>query len=324
MLLSLAALLIGLALLVWSSDKFVLGASATAGALGVSPLMIGLTIVGFGTSAPEMLVSAVSAWNGNPDLAVGNALGSNIANIALILGASALIAPMVISSRIVKKEMPILFAVMLLVLYLMLDLNLTRADGIILIVAMFSVMGWIVFEGLRKRDSKEQLEEQFEDEFDSLPLNKALGWVLIGLVLLVISSRIMVWGAVNIAEMLGISDLIIGLSIVAIGTSLPELGATFACMKKQEYDIAIGNVLGSNIFNSLGVLGIASVIEPTNIDTLVLYRDQVLQFALILALFWVAGQWKLGRGRVSRRTGILFLAVFIGYQSLLFYQSFAS
>ena len=324
MLLSLAALLIGLALLVWSSDKFILGASATAGALGVSPLMIGLTIVGFGTSAPEMLVSAVSAWNGNPGLAVGNALGSNIANIALILGASALIAPMVISSRIVKTEMPILFAVMLLVLYLMLDMGLSRAAGIILIVAMFSVLGWTVFEGLRKREAQEQLEAQFEDEFESLPIKQAIGWVIIGLVLLVISSRIMVWGAVNIAEMMGISDLIIGLSIVAIGTSLPELGASFACMKKQEYDIAIGNVLGSNIFNSLGVLGIAAVIEPTNIEILVLYRDQVLQFALILALFWVAGQWKLGKGRVSPRTGILFLTVYAAYQSLLFYQSFAS
>ncbi len=324
MLLSLAALLIGLALLVWSSDKFILGASATAGALGVSPLMIGLTIVGFGTSAPEMLVSAVSAWNGNPGLAVGNAIGSNIANIALILGASALIAPMVISSRIVKTEMPILFVVMLLVLFLMLDQNLSRADGILLIVAMFAVMGWIVFEGTRSRETAEQLETQFEDEFESLPLTKALGWVVFGLIFLVLSSRLMVWGAVNIAEMMGVSDLIIGLSIVAIGTSLPELGASFACMKKQEYDIAIGNVLGSNIFNSLGVLGIAGMIEPSNIDKLVLYRDHLLQFALILALFWVAGQWKLGKGRISRRTGVLFLGVYIGYQSMLFYQAFAS
>ena len=326
MLLSLLALGIGLALLVWSSDKFVFGASALARSLGVSPLLIGLTIVGFGTSAPEMIVSAVSAWQGNPGLAIGNALGSNIANIALILGASALIAPMVVSSRILRKEMPILLAVMVLVLLLLLDGRLGLQDAIILSVSMLLVMAWIVYDGLTHPDSK--MEMELAEEFpDDLPLWQAGGWLLVGLVLLLVSSRMMVWGAVDIAQAMGISDLVIGLSIVAIGTSLPELGASFACMKKKEFDIAIGNVMGSNLFNSLGVLGIAGIIEPTAVDSMVLTRDMPIQLGLMLFLFAIAGQWRIGRfsgkGRISRRSGVFLLAVFIGYQFTLFFQSLA-
>lgn len=320
MLSSLLALIAGLALLVWSSDKFILGASATAKSLGVSPLMIGLTIVGFGTSAPEMLVSAMAAWNGNPGLAIGNAIGSNIANIALILGASALIAPLIISSRILKNEMPVLFLVMLITLYLLADGTLSRTDGMILLVSMLLVMGWIIYEGMKYRSGV--LEQGFADEFvDTMPISRALGWIVIGLLLLLVSSRMMVWGAVNIAQALGISDLVIGLSIVAIGTSLPELGAAFASMKKKEYDITLGNVLGSNMFNSLGVLGLAGVIDPATVDPGVLTRDMPVQFGLMVVLFIVAGQWALGRGRITRRTGVFFLLCFVAYQGLLFYDS---
>ncbi len=326
MLLSLLALSIGLAVLVWSSDKFVLGASALARSLGVSPLLIGLTIVGFGTSAPEMIVSAVSAWQGNPGLAIGNAIGSNIANIALILGAAALIAPLVISSRILKREMPILLAVMLLVLALLIDSELGFGDGIILLVGMAAVMAWIVYDGITRHDS--HLEQEFENELPpEMPLWQAMAWLILGLLLLLISSRLMVWGAVNIAVAMGISDLVIGLSIVAIGTSLPELGATFACMKKKEYDIALGNVLGSNLFNSLGVLGIAGIIEPTAVEQMVLTRDMPVQFGLMIFLILIAGQWRVGRiggqSQISRRSGIIFLGCFVAYQLLLFYQSFA-
>ncbi len=312
MFLNLLALLTGLGLLVWSSDKFI---------LGVSPLLIGLTIVGFGTSAPELLISAISAWNGNPELAVGNAIGSNIANIALILGIAALIAPLVISSRILKIEIPILITVMVFTLILMMDNALSRLDGILLLIAMVSVMGWIIYDGLTHKDIV--LESEFEDEVPTnLPITMALGWLMIGLIVLAVSSRMMVWGAVNIATYLGVSDLIIGLSIVAIGTSLPELGSSIASVRKQEYDIAIGNVLGSNLFNSLGVLGVAGVIQPTVVDHWVLFRDMPIQFFLLGVVFLVAGQWRFGRGVITRPIGALFLLCFIAYQSLLFYQSF--
>lgn len=325
--LSILALVSGLALLVWSSDKFVFGASALARTLGVSPLLIGLTIVGFGTSAPEMIVSAVSAWQGNPGLAIGNALGSNIANIALILGASALIAPLVISPRILKHQIPLLVAVMLLTLVLLLDNELSSTDSIILLITMLGVMGWIVHDGLKHPESV--LDADLEEELATdVPASRALGWLLLALVILLLSSRMMVWGAVNIAQALGISDLVIGLSIVAVGTSLPELGAAFACMRKKEYDIAIGNVLGSNIFNSLGVLGIAGIIQPTAVDPMVLVRDMPVQFGLMLFLILIAGHWHLGigqtRGQISRRSGLIFLTCFALYQGLLFLQSFSS
>ncbi len=321
MLLNLLALFVGLALLVWSSDKFVFGASCTARLLGVSPLLIGLTIVGFGTSAPELLISAISAYNGNPELAIGNAIGSNIANIALILGSAAIISPLVVSSRIIKIEVPILFCVMLFTLLLMIDDSLSRVDGVLLLLAMTAVMGWIIFDGLTKKDAV--LEKEFEDEIPSnISALTAIGWLVTGLIFLVVSSRMMVWGAVNIAQYLGVSDLIIGLSIVAIGTSLPELGASLASVRKKEYDIALGNVLGSNLFNSLGVLGVAGVIQPTGVDRWILLRDMPIQFMLLGVVFLVAGQWKFGKGRISRRTGVFFLLCFAGYQSLLFYQSF--
>ena len=318
MLLSIAALLAGLALLVWSSDKFVLGASGTANAMGVPPLLIGLTIVGFGTSAPEMVVSAISALNNNPGLAIGNAIGSNIANIALILGASALLTPLLISNKIVRHEMPLLLAIMLFSLVLILDLHLGLIDGILLLLAMLAVMGWIVYSGLsHPRDLPDH--DYNEDIPQDMTLREALLWLLVGLVLLVVSSRLMVWGAVNIAEQLGVSDLVIGLSIVALGTSLPELAASFACMAKKEFDIAIGNVLGSNMFNTLGVLGIAATIQPSDVDPLVLYRDLPLQFALMFLLLLVSSRFF--GGRISRTTGLLMLCVFFGYQLLLFIQA---
>ena len=191
---------------------------------------------------------------------------------------------------------------------------------------MLLVMAWIVYDGLTHPDAK--MEMELAEEFpDDLPLWQAGGWLLVGLVVLLVSSRMMVWGAVDIAQAMGISDLVIGLSIVAIGTSLPELGASFACMKKKEFDIAIGNVMGSNLFNSLGVLGIAGIIEPTAVDSMVLTRDIPIQLGLMLFLFAIAGQWRVGqfsgKGRISRRSGVFLLASFIAYQFTLFFQSLA-
>jgi cation:H+ antiporter len=249
------AMFVGFALLVWSADKFVDGASATAKHLGMPTLLIGVIIVGFGTSAPEMVVSATAAWEGNSSLALGNAIGSNIVNIALILGVTAIIAPISVHSKVVKKEIPLLLGIILLSGYFLFDSTLTFMEGIILLIGFFGVIGWSVFSALK--DKKDNLAHEIEEELNAHPMSLKMGimWLVIGLLILIGSSKILVWGAVGIATEFGVSDLIIGLTIIALGTSLPELAASVMAIKKGEDDIAIGNVVGSNMFNILAVIG---------------------------------------------------------------------
>jgi cation:H+ antiporter len=317
MLLSSLSVLAGFALLIWGADRFVLGASATARNLGVAPMIIGLTIVGFGTSAPEILVSAMASWDGNPGLAVGNALGSNITNVALILGATALITPLSVRSETLRREFPLLFAVMLVVLLLIMGGTLGRLDGIIMLTAMGLILYWMV--GIAKRDRRDPMAAEFAAELPpSMPTGRALVWLAVGLVVLLASSRMLVWGAVNIAHTLGVSDLVIGLTIVAIGTSLPELAASVMSALKGEHDIAIGNVIGSNIFNLLVVLGLPGIIRPGPLPMHVLTRDYPFMIALTLALFAMAYGFR-APGRISRGEGALLLLAFAGYQVLLLY-----
>lgn len=318
MLLSLAAIVVGLTLLVWSADKFVDGAAATAKHLGMPSLLIGMVIIGFGTSAPEMTVSAFAAWEGNPALALGNAYGSNIVNIALILGVTAVIAVIAVHSDIVRKEMPILLAVTLLSGLLLWDKEISRLDAVILLVALFGIMGWSIYAAMRGR--QDALSAEVEEEMASHPmtLKTALMWLAIGLVLLVISSKILVWGAVDIAHALGVSDLIIGLTIVALGTSLPELASSIAAARKGESDLAIGNVVGSNLFNTLAVVGIAGVISPIEVPNDVLIRDFPIMLALTFGLFIMAYGFR-KPGHLTHWEGILLLSVYFGYTGWLIY-----
>lgn len=310
------ALIGGLILLVWSADRFVDGAAATARYAGMPPLLIGMVVIGFGTSAPEMVVSAISAAQGNPGLALGNAYGSNISNIALILGVAALITPITLKSSVLRKELPVLLAVTLLGVGLLFDLHLGRVDAWILLIVFSIIMGWSIWLALRQR------RDSFADDVDTiladnqLSQRAALAWLLVGIVLLVISSRILVWGAVEIARGFGVSDLIIGLTVVAIGTSLPELASTLAAMRKNEHDLAIGNVVGSNFFNTLAVVGIAGVIHPTAISPEVLYRDSLLMGLLTLALFLVR-VGNNGQKQLSRVEGLLLLTIYLGYSGYL-------
>ncbi|MEE2870609.1 MAG: calcium/sodium antiporter, partial [Pseudomonadota bacterium] len=273
MLLAIAAVIGGLILLVWSADKFVEGAAGTAAHAGMPPLLIGMLIVGFGTSAPEMVVSALAALEGNPSLALGNAYGSNISNIALILGVVAVISPIAVNSAILKKELPILAVITLIAGYQLIDGNITRTDAWILIALLAVLMGWSIYAAMSGKGDVLGGEVETDLADHPLPLKKALFWLVVGLILLVASSRLLVWGAVFIAQSLGVSDLIIGLTIVAIGTSLPELASSIAAVKKNEHDIAFGNVLGSNLFNTLGVVGIAGAISPMAVEPGVLQRD---------------------------------------------------
>lgn len=306
------SVVLGLIALVWSADRFVDGASNVARHYGMSPLLIGMVIIGFGTSAPEMVVSTLAAYQGNPGIAIGNAYGSNITNIALILGLTALFMPISVHSLILKKELPILTFITLLSIGLIYDLELSRADALILLLVFSALMFWTIREGLK--NSRDALAKEVESELQTqrAPLKKSFVMLIVGLVVLIISSRFLVWGAVEIARTLGISDMIVGLTIVAVGTSLPELASSIIAARKGEPDIALGNVLGSNLFNTLAVVGIAGVIRPLSIDNEVLWRDITTMTALTVVLFLFGYGFK-GKGRINRYEGALLLLSYVVY-----------
>ncbi|MEZ7186368.1 calcium/sodium antiporter [Pseudoalteromonas sp. DY56-GL22] len=314
------AILVGFVLLIWSADRFVDGTAVSAKYAGIPSLLIGMIVVGFGTSAPEMLVSAMAAADGSPELALGNALGSNIVNIGLILGVTALIAPIAVHSNIVKKELPLLLVVSVLFALLIFDGGLSRFDAGVLLLGFFSFMGWSIYSGLKSKNDSLATDVEQELNVQTMSLKAAIVWLVVGLVVLIISSRLLVWGAVSIAEIMGISDLIIGLTIVALGTSLPELAASIAAARKGEHDIAIGNVIGSNIFNILAVTGIAGMIAPAdNLSPDLLSRDWLAMFSLSIFLLIFAYGHR-GIGRVNRAEGIGLLLIFIAYNAWLFFS----
>jgi cation:H+ antiporter len=310
----------GLVLLTYGADRFVEGAAAAAANLGVPPLLVGLVIVGFATSAPEMLVSAVAAFDGTPSLGIGNAIGSNITNVGLVIGASALVAPMAVGSGLLRREFPMLFAVLVIAAALLADGYLSRADGGVLVAGLFAVVGAMVWLG-RNTSPADPIVAEVDHELAALapPMSmpRALAWLVLGLALLLGGSRLVVSGAVAIAQGFGLSDVVIGLTVVAIGTSLPELAASVASALKNEPDIAIGNVLGSNMFNALGVLGLPGLIAPTRFEAELISRDLPCMFLLSLALLMMC-RARGGRRRIGRLDGGTLLAGFCAYQLLLF------
>ncbi len=369
MLLPIAAIIAGLILLVWSADRFVDGSAATARYFGMPSLLIGIIIVGFGTSAPEMVVSALAATAGNPGIALGNAYGSNITNIGLILGFTALISPIAVSSQVVRKELPILLAISAMAAWQIYDGELTRLDAIILLAVFALIMGTTIYQELKKKNhapqdaramaawqiydgeltrldaiillavfalimgttiyqelkKKNHAPQDAQDTQDaqesSMSLPKAIMWLVLGLVLLIVSSRMLVWGAVEIAHALGISDLIIGLTIVAVGTSLPELASSIIAAIKNEHDIALGNIIGSNLFNTLAVVGIAGSIAPMEVSFEVLTRDVTVMCALTVALL-IFALGKKGKARINRFEGALLLLSYIAYTVYLISTAF--
>ncbi len=317
MLMAIAAVVLGLVLLVWSADKFVDGASATATHAGMPTLLVGMLIIGFGTSAPEMVVSALAASQGNPGLALGNAYGSNITNIGLVIGLVAVLSPITARSEVVRRELPILLGITLLAGYQLLNGQLSRNDAWVLLAAFFLLMGWSIYQGMRGHGDALETAHEADLKAKAMPLKPAILWLIGGLVLLVVSSRILVWGAVYIAQTLGVSDLIIGLTVVAIGTSLPELASALAAVRKNEHDLALGNVIGSGMFNTLAVVGIAAGIMPLTLEPVVLYRDWALMAALTVALLVMCIGWRGRQGRVNRFEGALLLLTYFGYTGYL-------
>ena len=320
MIFSSLAVLLGLALLTYGADRFVLGASGLASSLGISPLIIGLTIVAFATSAPELLVAAVAAWKGSTGLAIGNAVGSNIANIGLVLGATAIITPLTVHSSTIRREFPLMFVALILALVLLWDGDLNRMDGVILVIALFLMISLMVYLGKQSPIAdplKQEFEQELAGELAGLTLRMTLIWLLVGLVLLLTGSQMLVRGAVDIAQMMGVSDLVIGLTIVAVGTSLPELATSVMSAIKDEQDIALGNVIGSNLFNILGVLSVPGLVRPEAVSQEVMNRDFPFMLLMSALMFFMAYGFRRA-DRITRLNGVVLLGGFIAYQFILF------
>ena len=313
---SLAAVVVGLGLLVWSADRFVDGAAVVAKHLGMSPLLIGMLVVGFGTSAPEMVVSVLAAWQGNPGVALGNAYGSNITNIGLILGLTALLSPIAVTSQILRKELPVLTAITLLAAWQVRDGEVSVAEGVVLLLAFVALMGWSIVQGMQHPE--DELSDEVARDLAQRPMGLGSAWwrLASGLLVLVLSSRLLVWGAVEVARAWGMSDLMIGLTVVAIGTSLPELATAMVAVRKGEHDLALGNVMGSNLFNTLAVVGLAAVIQPIAVEPEVLTRDVAVMGGLTVSLF-VLGYGFRGPGRINRWEGLGLLSVYVAYLGFL-------
>lgn len=318
MLMSLAAIAVGLAILVWSADRFVDGAAAIAHHMGVSNMIIGITVIGFGTSAPEIAVSVIAVLEDVPGIAIGNALGSNIANIGLILGITALLVPIPVSTGLIRSEYPLLAVATVVMIGCLYDLELSRLDGIILLALLVIIMGYMIY---LHRKGVSDVEADTDTDEDQMSNGAAIGWVLLGLILLVGSSRMLVWGASNIAMAFGISDLVIGLTIVALGTSLPELAASIASLRKSIPDMAIGNIIGSNLFNSLAVVGIPPLVGGFTFDAAAVYRDIPVMVVLTLMLFAMSSLPRAGVIHLTRTNGLVLTACFVAYQLYLYYEA---
>lgn len=317
---ALLALIAGFILLIWAADRLISGASALARNFGVPPLIVGLTVVGFGTSAPELVVSAQASLGGYPALAIGNALGSNIANIGLILGLTALIYPLRVERITLKREFPVLGLIMLLTLAIMANLYMSRVDGLMLIgglLLLIAGMAWLSMNSSEGDPVKDALADSLSD---SMSTRKAALWTVVGLILLPLSAQILVKGAVTLATIAGVSEAVIGLTVVALGTSLPELAAAATSALKKEDDMAIGNILGSNMFNLLGVLGIAALVHPLVIEPILLHRDVTLMFIFTIVLFLLSWRRR-GSGLINRPAALVLLSGYLAYQGVIISNS---
>jgi len=302
----------GLVLLIWGADRFVHGAAGGARRLGVAPLLIGLTVVALATSAPEILVSVVAALRGEPGLAFGNAIGSNIVNIGLVLGATALIKPIELRSATLRREMPALLAVSLLTVSLFLDTFLSRIDGLVMLIGLGIVMIWLARLGLRSAGDDPLIEDYDAEIPRHMKLGVAAFWLLVGLGTLLVGADLLVDGSIEVARAIGVSEVVIGVTLVALGTSLPELAVSIVSILKGEHGLAIGNIVGSNIFNLLAVIGVAAAIAPAAIAPSVLSLHIFVMVAFTLVLFAMTYDYD-GKSELSRIEGFALLAAYIAY-----------
>lgn len=306
-----------LGLLAWSADRFIDAAAIVAGRIGISSLLIGIFVIGIGTSLPEMMVSALAAYEGSPGIALGNALGSNIANIGLILGITAIIAPILLPQQIVEREYRLLMLVTAGVALLMVNQHLSRLDGALLLTGMGGVLIWLFVEAKRGHADMLRDAQPENPATTEQPIGTLLLWLFGGLILLLASSQGLVWSASGVARLIGVSELVIGLSIVAVGTSLPELAAGIASVRRGHNDLAIGNIIGSCIFNLLGVLGIAALVQPFSYSGVSLIRDYGIMVVFLSAVLLLGRRFG-QRGQLGRMDAVILLAGYVMYQALLF------
>jgi cation:H+ antiporter len=310
----------GLVLLIWGADRFVHGAAATARNMGVAPLLVGLTVVAFATSAPEILVSVVASLRGEPGLAIGNAIGSNIVNIGLVLGCVAIVRPIQLRSATLRREMPALLAVTLLTVSLFLDSFLSRVDGLVMLTGLIIVMIWLARLGFRSAPS-DPIKAEYEAEIpENVSMPMAIFWLAFGFGTLLLGAQLLVDGSIEIARILGVSEVVIGILLVAFGTSLPELAVSLVSAMKREYGLAIGNIVGSNIFNLLAVIGIAATVHPAALAPSVLSLHIFVMVAFTLVLFAMTYDYD-GKSELSRIEGAALLVAFIAYDSYVVLQN---
>ncbi len=313
------AILIGFVALLWSADRFITGAASIAFQSGMSKMLIGLTIVAFGTSAPEIMVSFFAALDNSSNMAVGNAIGSNLANIGLVLGITALIAAIPATSKMVKTEMPILVIVTLIAGYTLHDQTISFLDSILLFSGLLAFTVYL-FKQQQSNDTLLKEEEEDVEHFTGLSTNQAWIHFTTGLIILLLSANLLVWGAKEIAIALEVPELIIGLTIVAIGTSLPELAASVTSALRGHHEIAFGNIIGSNIFNLLIVMAIPGFVGGANLDANIFTRDYLAMFSI--TMLWVILMWiaVIRKKAFSRLSGGLLLLTYSAYYVVLYQQ----
>lgn len=321
MLWSIAAVAGGLALLVYSADRFIAGAAAAARALGVPALLIGLTVVGIGTSLPEIAVSIVASIEGKAGLAIGNAVGSNSTNVLLVLGATAVAMPLAVPRGLPRRELPVLLIVTGAAWLMAMDGQLSAWDGVLLLLGLAAVLVFLARLARGHGDVSDDPLAAEVAEVTAVEMGPrvAAAWLLLGLVLLPASSQMLVWGASNIAESLGVSELVIGLTVVAIGTSLPELATSLAAIRRRAHELVLGNIVGSNLFNLLAVLPAPALLAPGILPHGALGRDFPVMAAATVVLFLLCFR---RHGVVGRGAGLLLLTAFVGYEALLYFSRF--
>lgn len=311
-------LILGLIGLIISADKFVYGAAGLARNLGISPLIIGLTIVAMGSSAPEMMVAVSSSLNGAPNTAIGNAIGSNITNITLVLGLTALLKPLLVGSATIRREIPMVLITTILAGVVLWDLKLEMYEGVILLLLFFITILTLTILALKRPSNDPIAEEHNDDVPEGVPTWKAVAWLIFGMIALPVSSSYLVDSAVVIAQYYGMSDLVIGLTIIAIGTSLPELAASITGVLKGEDDLAMGNIIGSNIFNILAVLSLPGILAPGMIDPAIISRDFYYMLGATIVMLLMAMSFRGRPGRINRIEGGILLCGFVAYQFIIF------
>lgn len=315
--LAITMILAGSVLLAWSADRFVTGASVAARNWGVSPLIIGVTILGFATSLPEMLVAMIAARQGNPIIGIGSAIGSNIVNIGVVLGVSALFVPISVRSQVLRREFPILLTVVFFTAIILSNRFLSFNEGVLLLFGFVLLVVWLIKSALRVDHVKDPIEKEISSEIPKMKTYAAVLWIVFGFLVLMLSSQMLVNGAEFVARTLGISDLVIGLTIVAIGTSLPELATSVMSVIKNEHDIAVGNILGSCMFNLLAVLAMPALIHPTHVPVMLLWRDFPVMCLFIFALFGLAYGFRGRLGQITRVEGALLIFGYLVYLGIL-------